>query len=298
LAPGASEWEQVAHAYEGNSDKQWADVDVATGDVYIVTRDLKQGAEHSEELVKTSDGGASWQHVAYFDAIDFAQIAVRPGGHIYLAGLSTGQGPATVIALESHDGGATWGEPVTIAELVLGFTNQPVGTGASTKLYRTPPLPAIAAADGVPRIAVAYFDDAGNGDWDVFVRVSQDGGATWGEPVKVADDASGADQWTPAVALSPRGDVHVTWFDARNDPTLGEGHLVDLYYGHSADGLAFDPSIRVTDDSFLPYLGRHQNQPFFIGDYLGVQASDAGAVMIWPDTRTGESEVFAARVAG
>lgn len=295
LRPNATAWEPVAHAYEGSSDKQWADVDPASGEVYVVTRDLKEGSEHVEELVKTGDGGETWQHVASFDVLDFAQVAVRPGGHLYLAGLAVDDAPGTkVVALHSADGGATWGEPSVIAELGLEFSASFLG---GTKGYRTPPLPAIAAADGAPRVAVAYFDDAGGGDWDVFVRVSRDGGATWDGPVRVNDDGMGADQWTPAVALGPAGDVHVLWFDARHDPT-GEGRVVDLYYGHSRDGIAFDANLRVTEDSFVPYLSRHQAQPFFIGDYLGIAASDEEAVMIWPDTRHGRSDVFAAIVGG
>jgi hypothetical protein len=146
-------------------------------------------------------------------------------------------------------------------------------------------------------VVAAYFDDAGLGDWDVLVRVSEDYGQTWGEPVRVVDDASGADQWTPAVAVSPSGDVHVEFFDARNDPS-GEGRLVDVYYAHSRDGRAFDANLRVTEQSFVPYFGRHQDQPFFIGDYLGIQASDREAVMIWPDTRDQTSVVYAAIVGG
>lgn len=296
LAPGSSEWVQVAHSYEGTSDKQWADVDVATGEVYIVTRDLKEGAEHVEELVKSADGGDTWQHVASFDAFDFAQVAVRPGGHIHLAGLATEAERVTVVAVSSHDGGATWTEPEVLAELEMGFSNQGVNP-ASLKGYRTPPLPVIAAAKGASdRVVVGWFDDVG-GDMDVVVRVSDDGGATWGEPLKVADAPAGTDQWTPAVAVSPSGDVHVSFFDARNDPT-GEGRLVDLYYAHSADGVAFDANLRVSEASFVPYLARHQNQPFFIGDYNGIQASDQEAVMIWPDTRHHRSDVFAAIVGG
>lgn len=294
-APGAAEWEVVAHAYEGTSDKQWADVDSATGEVYVVTRDLKEGAEHVEELVKTSDGGDTWEHLSYIDIMDFAQVAVRPGGHVYLAGLNFTDGAMRVLLLHSGDGGRTWYEPEVMGEVAMGFSNQGLNP-ASTKLYRTPPLPVIAASDRVPTVAVGWFDDVA-GDMEVFLRVSKDGGRTWGEATSPSDAPAGSDQWTPAVAVSPAGDVHAMWFDARQDPT-GEGRLVDVYYAHSTDGAAWDPNLRITEQSFLPYLGRHQAQPFFIGDYLGIQASDQEAVMIWPDTRTGTSEVFAGIVGG
>lgn len=295
LARGAQEWEQVAHAYEGTSDKQWADVDAGSGEVYLVTRDLKEGAEHVEEIVKTADGGATWQHLSYIDAMDFAQIAARPGGHVYMVGLNFTDAGMRVLGMHSGDGALTWYEPFELATLQMGFSNQGVNP-ASAKGYRTPPLPVIAASDRVPTVAMAWFDDAA-GDMEVFVAISKDGGRTWSEPLRPSDAPAGSDQWTPAIAVSPAGDVHVMWYDARHDAT-GEGRIVDVYYAHSRDGATFEPNLRITEQSFVPYLGRHQNQPFFIGDYLGIQASDQEAVMIWPDTRTGSSLLHAGIVGG
>jgi hypothetical protein len=102
----------------------------------------------------------------------------------------------------------------------------------------------------------------------------------------------------PNVAVDPQGGVHVAWFDQRADPT---GALVEVYYAHSADGGAtFGPNLRLTDAPFPAALSHHQFfQPpggVFLGDYLGIAASEDRAVVAFPDTRYGRADVFIATV--
>jgi len=57
---------------------------------------------------------------------------------------------------------------------------------------------------------------------DIYVRYSNDGGATWSAGVRVNDDATKNSQFLPKIALDPTtGNLAVVWHDARLD--LGRG---------------------------------------------------------------------------
>src|SRR5262249_14975596 len=57
---------------------------------------------------------------------------------------------------------------------------------------------------------------------DIYVRHSDDHGATWSAPVRVTDDQTANSQFLPKISLDPTtGDLAVVWYDSRND--LGTG---------------------------------------------------------------------------
>jgi hypothetical protein len=57
---------------------------------------------------------------------------------------------------------------------------------------------------------------------DIYVRFSDDDGATWSVPVRVNDDNTTNSQFLPKISLDPTtGNLAVVWYDSRND--LGAG---------------------------------------------------------------------------
>jgi len=57
---------------------------------------------------------------------------------------------------------------------------------------------------------------------DIYVRFSDDKGATWSGPVRVNDDHTTNSQFLPKISLDPTsGNLAVVWYDSRND--LGNG---------------------------------------------------------------------------
>jgi BNR/Asp-box repeat len=57
---------------------------------------------------------------------------------------------------------------------------------------------------------------------DIYVRHSDDNGATWSAAVRVNDDNTANSQFLPKISLDPStGDIAVVWYDSRND--LGSG---------------------------------------------------------------------------
>jgi len=199
------------------------------------------------------------------------QIAVGPKGEVYLVGSIPYRG---LNFLKSTDGGKSFDYMRKISNLV-NFPNPLTNTKVRTQNY---PFPSLAVDQKNGNIYVAWVD-AENGDGDIMLRRSTDGGNSWSSPVRVNDDSltSHSDQLMPSVAVSPDGVIHVAFVDRRNDPT---NTAYDIYYAESDNGGAsFGKNVRVTMKSSNPNL---LHDSTFIGDYLGISSGNDGTVhVVW-----------------
>ncbi len=101
--------------------------------------------------------------------------------------------------------------------------------------------PAVAtAADGTLHL---LFNDARNGDDDIFAARSNDGGETWSAGVQVSDAISGTAQIDPAVWIAADGTIHAAWNDDRRWRN-------DIYTSYSNDGgQTWSENVRANLDS-------------------------------------------------
>ena len=86
------------------------------------------------------------------------------------------------------------------------------------------------------RLYLVYTDraDAKGNDTDIFVRYSDDAGATWSAPIRVNQDSAGASQFLPSIAIDPKtGGIAIGWYDTRNDPA---GIKSEFFATVSGDG--------------------------------------------------------------
>lgn len=181
-------------------------------------------------------------------------------------------------------------------EVGPAFRFLPTPRQLETNEFRTPSFVEMAAdaTEGpfAGRLYVFYPDHT-TGDSDILSRVSQDGGATWSEPVSIHANRTN-DQLTPRPAVGPDGTVHVLYYDRQWDPA---DRLLDAAHSWSTDGGATWRSQRLTASSFDGDLGIHQNGPPFIGDYNGIAVDRDGVVhAAWGDTRTGVAQIAYARL--
>jgi len=122
---------------------------------------------------------------------------------------------------------------------------------------------------------------------------SKDGGQSWSEPIRVNNDeeGNGQDQFFSAVAVSPQGWVHMVFYDRRDDEN---NSLLWAYYAISKNGGEnFTNNINMSDENFD---GNNAPHPF-IGDYIGITATNTTAYAVWCDTRegtpdSGSSEIY------
>ena len=240
-------------------------------------------------------------------------------------------------AARSEDGGATWqpaaaGPPgsgvnpagVRVASVCAGDLFPPSGYSRS----RNNTWPRIAVARSGPhrgRLYVAWQDcrianggpmpapqgpededagfgfDLGHPDTDVFLAFSDDGGATWSEPVLVAGGGDGLIQFWPTVSVGPTGAVDVTYSESfEPDGTSflgGEGgtSLVDVFWARSTDGgETFGDPVRLTEVTSDWGAADSDLTPNF-GDYNDAASVGVSLLVTWADGRNGVPDVFFTR---
>jgi hypothetical protein len=139
------------------------------------------------------------------------------------------------------------------------------------------------AIDGKNVLYVAYSKRNSTSS-NVYLVKSQNGGSSFGTPVKVNDVSTQKYIGGTQVIVSPDGNIHVVWTDNR----AGDGtQYLDIYYATSSDGgLSFGPNIRVNDDLVVSPPDMH---PHFTRGAQGTPSiaadSDSMVHIVWEDFR-------------
>ena len=195
--------------------------------------------------------------------------------------------PFALVVTRSRDGGRSWSKGVEVDADVL-----------PTKRFLVflPEFPSIAAGPG-ESLYVAWADGR-NGDLDVFVRRSTDGGVSWGAPVRVNDNRlkDGTDQYMPKVDVAPDGRVDVIFYDRRDDPSNIQ---TETYLAYSDDdGGTFDnlPVSSAPFDSRVGFAANAKVEADF-GSRLGIESDDDETLAVWTDTRLGTEDTARQDVA-
>jgi hypothetical protein len=142
---------------------------------------------------------------------------------------------------------------------------------------------------------------------DIVLFKSTNGGRSYTGPVRVNQDAGNndADQFQPWMAVTPSGQVNISFFDRRDDPA---NYFIDTWLARSEDGGRTFTDRRVSQRMWDPAVNAPTSvSGMFIGDYQGLVADDDVAIPFWNDTqlanlpesnkeRSPYQEVFAARV--
>ncbi len=250
-----------------------------------------------------------------------SNIAVGANGDIYVAygdftetetfDLTTGafanaqMNAAKIMVAKSTDAGATWTRTVA-RDMCSPAPCRSAGTDShetkNTPVFRVGTIPFIGAGPNGKLVYVTWaewnsvtfsFDPPTNRDFAVsdgetrFAR-STDGGATWEPAIRVNDDAGTADQFFPALVVSPYGTIQEIWADRRLDPS---GVDYDIFYATSTNnGKTFSTNTPVTTTASNP---RGTN---FVGDYIDIDGA-SGAMKVhavWTDRRNVVSPIGSA----
>lgn len=199
--------------------------------------------------------------------------------------------PFTLVVTRSTDQAQTFSPGVEVDTNLVALTRF---------LAFLPEFPSIAAGSGSD-LYVSWADGR-NGDSDVFLRRSTDGGATWGRLVRVNDTAEGdgSAQYLPRVDVAPGGRVDVLYLDRRQDPA---NVMTSAYLATSDDDGGSFESFVVSSKPFDSRVGFSANprlEPDF-GSRLGLSSLDDQALAVWTDTRfgtqdTGRQDIASARI--
>jgi hypothetical protein len=226
----------------------------------------------------------------------YGDVAIGPKGQVMqvCALTESGQGGGKLFVNVDPDGlgPAGFGSRVFVAEThVGGFDFIPAQPDRSVDSE-----PGLAwDRTGSPhagRVYLVYTLEQPNesNNMDIYVRYSDDDGATWSKGVRVNDDKTKNSQFLPKISLDPTsGNLAVVWYDCRND--LGTGGPGDTdrvpnddaqFWGaFSTDGgLTFTPNIQISAGTSNSHdSGNHIDY----GDYTGLSFYGGIAHPAWSD---------------
>ena len=142
------------------------------------------------------------------------------------------------------------------------------------------------------RVYLVYTNERPNesDNMDIYVRYSDDGGATWSAGVRVNDDRTVNSQFLPKISLDPTtGNLAVVWYDSRAD--LGAGGAGDtdgipnddaqVWGAFSTDGgISFTPNIQISAGTSNSH---DSGNGIDFGDYSGLSFLGGVAHPAWSD---------------
>ncbi len=140
------------------------------------------------------------------------------------------------------------------------------------------------------RVYLVYTDApfVGSPNTNIFVRFSDNDGATWSSPVQVNDDTSGNSHFMPQIAVDQStGNVAVAWYDARNAGPADD--IVQIYAAVSINGgLSFSANVPISAGSSGAALAEQaNNDPNDFGDYYRMTYVNGVIHPIWADNSAG-----------
>jgi hypothetical protein len=201
------------------------------------------------------------------NTVEGAVPAVGPKGEVYVVWA----GPLGLVFDKSTDGGLTFSKDKVIGPMPGGWDFAVAGLDRANGM----PVTGVDLSNGPHRgtLYVNWIDER-NGDPDVFVMSSSDGGATWSAPIRVNDDPikNGKVQFFTWMAVDPvDGSVNVVFYDRRST----EGPRTTITMARSlAGGRAF-VNYKIDQEPFAC------NDKVFFGDYSGIAAYDGRVVPIF-----------------
>jgi hypothetical protein len=230
-------------------------------------------------FTRSTDGGRTWTPIRSITAavngerIGAPQIVVDPrSGRLY-AVYTRQRGRVSSIGLKiSDDRGDTWSaENVAAPHIAGGRARNPV-TGAPFVLATDIVQAVVTPTNG--RLVIAYADGRrAPGQRDGVSVVWSANGIRWSTPLALSD--GGAETaWLPAIAVTKKGDIGVSWYSANFTPGEKPGARLFIERLRStADGLVRLDRV-VLDTMNLAWPGDYQGLVAAGGCFIAVYGRD------------------------
>ena len=236
--------------------------------------------QHHIYLRTSTDGGLTWSTIKQIDTTTYSVGSLTSS----YGGISIGKDGRAYIAFISYDVSAS---PfiryysITTTNLGVTFQRNVIGTAfisGGSGFTRAWSIDANPTLNGN---AVLTWVDNRNGDYDILLSKTTNGGLSWSAPIRVNDDAinNGIDQDMVWADFSPSGKLAVAWRDRRLNG-IGSTVPFDIYCAISSDSAnSFSSNYRATSVS-NPYFLVPQGNSF-----IGCAMSDSSVYLNWGDYR-------------
>jgi len=281
-------------------DKQWVTINRATNVIYMTWTEFdaygsSNPVDSSRILFsKSADQGQTWSSPLKInevsgDCIDEdnttegAVPAMGPNGEVYVSWA----GPAGLVFDKSADGGATWmAQDKFVTSIPGGWDFAVPG------IYRANGLPVTACdTSGGSFHGTIYINWSdqrnGNGNTDIWLVTSSDGGTTWTLPVKVNDDMTQRHQFFTWMTIDQtNGNLWFVFYDRRNY----NDSRTDVYMARSTDGGVTFENFKISASPFVPDPG------IFFGDYTNITAHNNIVRPMWTRLHNGQLSMWTALI--
>jgi hypothetical protein len=266
-------------------DKEWGAVDLAPTSPFVNTLYCswtRFAANTSILLIRSTDDGVTWNSpVTVSDGSGGVQgsfPATTSDGDLCVVWRSSSSG-GQIRFDKSTDGGLTFGTDIVVSSAPSGWF----------------PHMAVDLSDGLfHNYIYVVWNDLRNGDDDVFLSISSDGGDTWSSASRVNNDpvSNGKDQYWPSIAISELGEIVILFYDSRN---TSSNDIIEAYIARSTDGGTTFTNELV---SSMPSTTNIPNGDVRFGDYINIDFVGGNIVPVWTDERAGgvDMDIYTATI--
>jgi photosystem II stability/assembly factor-like uncharacterized protein len=285
----------VAQNQSGLQDKDWFAIDNNPSSPYYHRMYMMYAPDAAYVVTHYStDGGLTWSPRQQIGApgTEYTYPVVASDGTVYnFMMYNWGASNLGMVQLtKSTDGGVTWSAPSSVSQAYQPTYN--IRQGDSFRFFAIISAGVDPTSQGPNHTLYASWTDDrtySTTGTDVIYVKSTDGGATWSQPINLAQRAGrpecpACDNITPMMTVGQDGKVHAFWLDRANNPV--NGGLFDSWYSSSTDGGAtWDPATRVSTESQDLNVGFPPGSGNAAGDYWGLDVSGDSVYVAWNDTR-------------
>ncbi len=266
-------------------DKEWGTTDFSPTSPFVNTQYCSWTRFSSNTqilLIKSTDDGVTWSDpVTVSDGVSGVQgsfPATSSDGELYIVWRSSSSG-GQIRFDKSTDGGVTFGTDKIV-------TNAPDAW--------FPHMAVDLSGGPFHNNIYVVWNDLRNGDDDVFLSISSDGGGNWSSPIRVNNDpvSNGKVQYWPSIAISELGEIVILFYDSRN---TANNNIIEAYIARSTDGGATFTNELV---STQPSPTNIPNSDVRFGDYINIDFVAGNIVPVWTDERAGgfDMDIYTASI--
>ncbi|MGB5529968.1 MAG: exo-alpha-sialidase, partial [Ignavibacteriaceae bacterium] len=266
-------------------DKEWGTTDFSSTSPFVNTLYCSWTRFSSNTqilLIRSTDNGVTWNSpVTVSDGSSGVQgsfPAVSSNGELYIVWRSSSSG-GQIRFDKSTDGGLTFGTDLTVSSAPNAWF---------------PHLAVDLSGGPFHNYIYVVWNDERNGDDDVFLSISSDGGDTWSSAIRVNKDpvSNGKVQYWPSIAISELGEIVILFYDTRNTTS---NNIIEAYIARSIDGgTTFTNELVSTQ----PSTTNIPNSDVRFGDYINIDFVGGNIVPVWTDERAGgfDMDIYTASI--
>lgn len=275
-------------------DRPWLTVNSNGTKLFVTTKPAPWIlAPNRSYLVSSLNGGATWSNFRFVDTTNFliGSLISAPMAFPCFAGNSlkimypsyvASQNilPAYYIATSTNIGG-TFNYNTMIAS-----NTSPAANDSAKSAYQL-----LANPTNSLNLIALFGAGIGTTDLDIFMLESNNGGSTWGSPLRINNDPinNGKMQDLMWGSFDALGNLAITWRDRRNAPGVGYARASEVYGTfRSAGSSTFVPNFKISDvlEGYTNLLNQSGN------DFMCSALQNDTIHSVWGSTRDGSLDIW------